>query len=200
MLLPPPPIIVTFLLPHAASCSMLVKTLFCSSTVLHMFVLVISKDKKKRSGSWAPNSLLATIWSPAACCSFEFDIFFLPSPSPHPVMEQQQELPSKRSRESDETTATTQQQNKKPKSAPPTIPISRGKFKQRWLAKHSSLLKRSDSASGVMVSCNIHAETRALVREGKARGDIVFNNTWCYRDKYKTCWKALLHHCFLGMR
>ncbi|KAJ8663465.1 hypothetical protein O0I10_000705 [Lichtheimia ornata] len=77
-------------------------------------------------------------------------------------MEQQQELPSKRSRESDETTATTQQQNKKPKSAPPTIPISRGKFKQRWLAKHSSLLKRSDSASGVMVSCNIHAETRAL--------------------------------------
>ena len=45
-----------------------------------------------------------------------------------------------------------------------TIPISRGRFKQRFLAKHSSLLKRSDSASGIMVSCNVGSETRALVR------------------------------------
>ncbi|KAI7864831.1 hypothetical protein BDF14DRAFT_1831050 [Spinellus fusiger] len=43
-----------------------------------------------------------------------------------------------------------------------TIPIMRGKFKQRWLTKHSSLIKRSDTASGMMVSCNVHAETRAL--------------------------------------
>jgi hypothetical protein len=46
-----------------------------------------------------------------------------------------------------------------------SIPIVRGKFKQRWLAKHSSLIKRSDSASGVMITCGIHAETRALVKK-----------------------------------
>lgn len=84
-------------------------------------------------------------------------------------MEQQ---PSKRSLESDETTPA-QQQNKKTKSVP-TIPISRGKFKQRWLTKHSSLLKRSDDASGVMVSCNIHAETRALVRDRKHKECNIF--------------------------
>ncbi|CAO3625852.1 unnamed protein product [Mucor hiemalis] len=50
--------------------------------------------------------------------------------------------------------------NKKQKSD--TIPILRGRFKQRWLTKHSHLLKRSDNASGIMVSCNVNAETRAL--------------------------------------
>lgn len=44
-----------------------------------------------------------------------------------------------------------------------TLPIVRGKFKSRWLAKHSSLLKRSDNAYGVMVTCGVSGETRALV-------------------------------------
>ncbi|KAG1049137.1 hypothetical protein G6F43_008520 [Rhizopus delemar] len=43
-----------------------------------------------------------------------------------------------------------------------TIPILRGRFKQRWLTKHSSLLKRSDDVTGIMISCNVNAETRAL--------------------------------------
>ena len=43
-----------------------------------------------------------------------------------------------------------------------TIPILRGRFKQRWLTKHSHLLKRSDDVSGLMVSCSVNAETRAL--------------------------------------
>ncbi|CEJ02060.1 hypothetical protein RMCBS344292_16077 [Rhizopus microsporus] len=43
-----------------------------------------------------------------------------------------------------------------------TIPILRGRFKQRWLTKHSSLLKRSDESTGILISCNVNAETRAL--------------------------------------
>lgn len=63
---------------------------------------------------------------------------------------------SKRTREEDK-----QPDAKKQKT--PTIPIARGRFKNRWLTKHSSLLKRSDSAYGLMVSCGVNAETRALV-------------------------------------
>lgn len=51
---------------------------------------------------------------------------------------------------------------KKQKKDSDTIPILRGRFKQRWLTKHSHLLKRSDDASGIMVSCSVNAETRAL--------------------------------------
>ncbi|KAI9303661.1 hypothetical protein BJ944DRAFT_268026 [Cunninghamella echinulata] len=43
-----------------------------------------------------------------------------------------------------------------------TIPIYRGKFKQKWLKKHSSLLKHSESLQGMMITCGIQAETRAL--------------------------------------
>lgn len=43
-----------------------------------------------------------------------------------------------------------------------TIPILRGRFKQRWLTKHSHLLKKSDDVTGLMVSCSVNAETRAL--------------------------------------
>jgi hypothetical protein len=32
-----------------------------------------------------------------------------------------------------------------------TTPIHRGKFKSRWLSKHSSLLKRSRNAQGLLV-------------------------------------------------
>lgn len=32
-----------------------------------------------------------------------------------------------------------------------TTPIHRGKFKSRWLSKHSSLLKRSKNAKGLLV-------------------------------------------------
>jgi tRNA acetyltransferase TAN1 len=52
--------------------------------------------------------------------------------------------------------------NKKAKKESDTIPILRGRFKQRWLTKHSHLLKRSDDVTGIMVSCNVNAETRAL--------------------------------------
>ncbi|CAO3610802.1 unnamed protein product [Mucor fragilis] len=51
---------------------------------------------------------------------------------------------------------------KKQKKDSDTIPILRGRFKQRWLTKHSHLLKRSDDASGILVSCSVNAETRAL--------------------------------------
>ncbi|KAI8647882.1 hypothetical protein BD408DRAFT_357347 [Parasitella parasitica] len=51
---------------------------------------------------------------------------------------------------------------KKQKKDSDTIPILRGRFKQRWLTKHSHLLKRSNDASGILVSCNVNAETRAL--------------------------------------
>ncbi|KAH8555575.1 hypothetical protein BGW37DRAFT_516499 [Umbelopsis sp. PMI_123] len=43
-----------------------------------------------------------------------------------------------------------------------TTPIHRGKFKSRWLSKHSSLLKRSRNAKGLLISCVVGCETRAL--------------------------------------
>ncbi|KAI8583745.1 hypothetical protein K450DRAFT_222607 [Umbelopsis ramanniana AG] len=43
-----------------------------------------------------------------------------------------------------------------------TTPIHRGKFKSRWLSKHSSLLKRSRNAQGLLISCVVGSETRAL--------------------------------------
>jgi tRNA acetyltransferase TAN1 len=63
-------------------------------------------------------------------------------------------------RPAEDNNETIQKANKKQKSD--TIPILRGRFKQRWLTKHSHLLKRSDDASGLMVSCSVNAETRAL--------------------------------------
>ncbi|OBZ84348.1 THUMP domain-containing protein 1 [Choanephora cucurbitarum] len=54
------------------------------------------------------------------------------------------------------------EKNKKHKKEAATIPILRGRFKQRWLTKHSHLLKRSDDANGILVSCSVNAETRAL--------------------------------------
>ncbi|KAI8328437.1 hypothetical protein BC941DRAFT_406555 [Chlamydoabsidia padenii] len=61
-----------------------------------------------------------------------------------------------------ETVKEKSKKQKKTSGTNHTIPILRGKFKQRWLAKHSSLIKRSDTASGVLISCGLHAETRAL--------------------------------------
>ncbi|KAI8072251.1 uncharacterized protein B0P05DRAFT_549486 [Gilbertella persicaria] len=55
----------------------------------------------------------------------------------------------------------TDTQNKKQKKEA-TIPILRGRFKNKWLTKHSHLLKRSDDANGLLVSCSVNAETRAL--------------------------------------
>ncbi|KAI8977272.1 hypothetical protein BDF20DRAFT_913619 [Mycotypha africana] len=63
-------------------------------------------------------------------------------------------------RENDDQTLLNN--NKKQKKETDTIPILRGRFKQRWLTKHSHLLKRSDDACGILVSCNVNAETRAL--------------------------------------
>jgi hypothetical protein len=63
--------------------------------------------------------------------------------------------------EGQEEAANNSKKQKKNESN--TIPILRGKFKQRWLVKHSSLIKRSDDVTGIMVSCNVNAETRALV-------------------------------------
>lgn len=73
--------------------------------------------------------------------------------------EQEQQKVEKRPA-ADDAADTTTKPNKKQKSD--TIPILRGRFKQRWLTKHSHLLKRSDDANGLMVSCNVNAETRAL--------------------------------------
>ncbi|GAB5585792.1 hypothetical protein Unana1_00692 [Umbelopsis nana] len=43
-----------------------------------------------------------------------------------------------------------------------TTPIHRGRFKSKWLSKHSSLLKRSRNAYGLLISCVVGCETRAL--------------------------------------
>ncbi|KAI8059572.1 hypothetical protein BC940DRAFT_313433 [Gongronella butleri] len=56
--------------------------------------------------------------------------------------------------------AAPREKRKRPASG--TIPISRGRFKQRWLSKHSSLIKRADSAYGIMVTCPNRTETRAM--------------------------------------
>ncbi|OZJ02071.1 hypothetical protein BZG36_05057, partial [Bifiguratus adelaidae] len=48
------------------------------------------------------------------------------------------------------------------RSQGPTLHIRRGKFKQRFLSKHSSLLKRSETAHGILVTCGVNNETRAL--------------------------------------
>ncbi|KAI8371010.1 hypothetical protein BD560DRAFT_329424 [Blakeslea trispora] len=58
--------------------------------------------------------------------------------------------------------SSLEENNKKQKKETATIPILRGRFKQRWLTKHSHLLKRSDDANGVLISCAVNAETRAL--------------------------------------
>ncbi|KAJ3261595.1 hypothetical protein HK103_005433 [Boothiomyces macroporosus] len=56
----------------------------------------------------------------------------------------------------------------KPKKNTGTIPIQRGKFKNRYLRKHASLLHRlDDPATGILVTTHVHQETRAL---GQARG------------------------------
>ncbi|KAJ3323995.1 hypothetical protein HDV06_000971 [Boothiomyces sp. JEL0866] len=56
----------------------------------------------------------------------------------------------------------------KPKKSAGTIPIQRGKFKNRYLRKHASLLHRlDDPATGILVTTHVHQETRAL---GQARG------------------------------
>ncbi|TPX71370.1 hypothetical protein SpCBS45565_g01134 [Spizellomyces sp. 'palustris'] len=54
-----------------------------------------------------------------------------------------------------------------PKKQKPTIPISRGKFKNRFLRKHSSLLHncKSDGLErprGLIITCPVGSETRAL--------------------------------------
>ncbi|TPX61227.1 hypothetical protein PhCBS80983_g01300 [Powellomyces hirtus] len=54
-----------------------------------------------------------------------------------------------------------------PKKQKPTIPISRGKFKNRFLRKHSTLLHNTKSKGlerprGIVVTCPVGAETRAL--------------------------------------
>lgn len=62
------------------------------------------------------------------------------------------QAPLKKKKKKKESTATNST----------TIPIYRGKFKQKWLKKHSSLLKHSESLQGMMITCGIQAETRAL--------------------------------------
>ncbi|KAG0168595.1 THUMP domain-containing protein 1 [Apophysomyces sp. BC1034] len=76
---------------------------------------------------------------------------------------------AKRPHDQSEDNATLSKKQKKDTSN--TIPIMRGRFKQRWLTKHSSLLKRADSQSGIMVSCGVKSETRALgqVQQGLER-------------------------------
>ncbi|KAF7727533.1 THUMP domain-containing protein 1 [Apophysomyces ossiformis] len=71
----------------------------------------------------------------------------------------------------DQTDADVSIKKKQKKDTSNTIPIMRGRFKQRWLSKHSSLLKRADSQSGLMVSCGVKSETRALgqVQQGLER-------------------------------
>ncbi|KAI9483569.1 MAG: hypothetical protein EXX96DRAFT_146954 [Benjaminiella poitrasii] len=76
--------------------------------------------------------------------------------------------------------------NKKQKSShnDNTIPILRGRFKQRWLTKHSHLLKRSDEANGILVSCAVNAETRAL---GQVSNCLEHYITKLFPD-HKTTW------------
>jgi hypothetical protein len=48
------------------------------------------------------------------------------------------------------------------KTSTGTIPIHRGRFKQKYLAKHALLLRKADPACGILVSCVQSMETRAL--------------------------------------
>ncbi|KAI9205333.1 uncharacterized protein BJ171DRAFT_423253 [Polychytrium aggregatum] len=63
------------------------------------------------------------------------------------------------------------QASSQPKAAAPkrqkkdqthTIPITRGRFKNRYLRKHASLLRKIDPPLGLLVSCGVRNETRAL--------------------------------------
>ncbi|KAI8823170.1 uncharacterized protein EV422DRAFT_523611 [Fimicolochytrium jonesii] len=74
---------------------------------------------------------------------------------------------AKRSLTTDAPTSPTAKRQKKQNKVSNTLPISRGKFKNRFLRKHSSLLHgtRSDGAEkprGLIVTCPVGAETRAL--------------------------------------
>ncbi|KAJ3147868.1 hypothetical protein HDU86_007864 [Geranomyces michiganensis] len=71
----------------------------------------------------------------------------------------------------------------------PTIPISRGRFKNRFLQKHSSLLhniKGDDRPKGLLVTCSVGAETRAL---GQIRN---FLDAWLPRlfPDHKCVWTS----------
>ncbi|KAJ3299455.1 THUMP domain-containing protein 1 [Borealophlyctis nickersoniae] len=67
-----------------------------------------------------------------------------------------------------------------------TIPITRGKFKNRFLRKHASLLHKSDEVNGVIVTCAVGNETRAL---GQARNLLDTYLPALFPD-YKTVWTA----------
>ena len=43
-----------------------------------------------------------------------------------------------------------------------TIPIHRHAFKGKYLQKHASLLRKADPSFGLLVSCGVQAETRAI--------------------------------------
>lgn len=99
-----------------------------------------------------------------------------------------------------ETTITHKKKQKKTSDSNNnhTIPILRGKFKQRWLAKHSSLIKRSDTASGIMITCGIKAETRALVKKRFLDSEVANSPfiLWI-RDKYNKPWNDTLRRSLL---
>jgi hypothetical protein len=62
-------------------------------------------------------------------------------------------------------TLVTNKKQKKNNNTTNTIPILRGRFKEKYLTKHTSLIKRSETANGIIITCGINAETRALVSE-----------------------------------
>ncbi|KAJ3151584.1 hypothetical protein HDU89_002028 [Geranomyces variabilis] len=71
----------------------------------------------------------------------------------------------------------------------PTIPISRGRFKNHFLRKHSTLLhntKEDDRPKGLLVTCPVGAETRAL---GQIRN---FLDLWLPRffPDHKSVWTS----------
>ncbi|KAJ3046712.1 hypothetical protein HK097_000608 [Rhizophlyctis rosea] len=70
----------------------------------------------------------------------------------------------------------------KPKKT--TIPITRGKFKNKYLRKHASLLHRHDPAVGLIVTTAVGNETRAL---GQARFFLDTYLPTLFPD-YKTVW------------
>ncbi|KAJ3185604.1 hypothetical protein HDU87_000228 [Geranomyces variabilis] len=102
--------------------------------------------------------------------------------------------PAKRPAQADlpETPAPKKQRAKKTDKSDqrrPTIPISRGRFKNHFLRKHSTLLhntKEDDRPKGLLVTCPVGAETRAL---GQIRN---FLDLWLPRffPDHKSVWTS----------
>ncbi|KAI9146425.1 hypothetical protein BKA69DRAFT_1044624 [Paraphysoderma sedebokerense] len=79
---------------------------------------------------------------------------------------------------------TTKSESDRKKQKLGTVPIHRGKFKNKYLAKHTSLLRRADPANGLLITTEPSTETRAL---GQIRAFVEFFMNALFPD-HKIVW------------